>query len=101
MCIILEVHILNPRLLQESTNLRSTNSGNAFRAFGSGANTCPGRFLAIGGIERVVKMLVSGWDIKPVNESWAIGRGAASDFSDTVKPPDGDVEVWITRRHHR
>ena len=44
-------------------------------------------------------MLVRDWDIKPVEGRWAIGRGVADDVSDAVRPPDGDIEVWATRRH--
>ncbi|KAL8789559.1 MAG: hypothetical protein Q9195_006786 [Heterodermia aff. obscurata] len=87
-------------LKEDGTRVRLTNRATAFRAFGSGANICPGRFLAAGGIERVIEMLVRDWEIKPVKERWEIGRGWADDVSDTVRPPDGDIEVWITRRRH-
>lgn len=83
----------------KNTDSGLTDSGTAFRAFGAGANICPGRFLALGGIERVIEVLVRDWEIKPVSERWTVGRGLADDVSDTVIPPDGDIEVWITSRH--
>lgn len=73
-------------------------SGAAFRGFGGGAHICPGRFLALKGVEDVVSILLRGWELYPVRGGWELGKGVADDVTEAIRPPDGDIEVWFRRR---
>ena len=72
--------------------------GGAFRAFGGGANWCPGRFFALTEILFMVVMVVLRYEISPEEEDWVVPQLDLANMSSIVTPPKGRVPVRITKR---
>ena len=71
----------------------------AFRAFGGGANMCPGRFFATTEILFMLALISSRYDITPANGEWRAPRPDIANMSSIVTPPmDSDkVPVRVSR----
>ena len=70
-----------------------TPSG-AFQPFGGGANLCPGRFFAIGGILAMSAKSALRYDMKPNSGTWVHPGVDGSDITLLVHPPK--VKVMLT-----
>jgi cytochrome P450 len=70
----------------------------AFRAFGGGANLCPGRLFAMNSILAMCAMLAIRYDIKPVGRFWMHPGTDDSNMTLNVHPPKEKVEVEIVPR---
>lgn len=69
---------------------------NSFRAFGRGANLCPGRFFAMNTIVAMSAMLALQYDIKPAAETWMHPGVDDSNMTLLVHPPKG--KYWLMLR---
>ena len=74
-----------------------TPSG-SFRAFGGGANLCPGRFFAMNTILAMSAMLALQYDMKPVAETWIHPGVDDSNMTLLVHPPKGKTLVNVMPR---
>lgn len=70
----------------------------SFRAFGGGANLCPGRFFAMNTMLAVSAMLALQYDIKPVAETWIHLGMDDSNIMLLVHPPKGKILVNVMPR---
>ena len=74
-----------------------TPSG-SFRAFGGGANLCPGRFFAMNTILAMSAMLALRYDINPVAGTWIHPGVDDSNMTLIVQPPKKKTFVEIVPR---
>lgn len=70
----------------------------AFRAFGGGANTCPGRRFATAEVLIFVSMFILQFDAQPVDGTWAVPKSKYVNMTSSVMPPPKDFRVRITGR---
>ncbi|CAG8952965.1 hypothetical protein HYFRA_00007681 [Hymenoscyphus fraxineus] len=72
--------------------------GIAFRAFGGGATSCPGRHFATNEVLALVSMFVSRFEIEPTKGIWKIPRTDNTRVQTVIMEPDDDIEVSIFAR---
>lgn len=80
------------------TKTQGSSQELAFRAFGGGANLCPGRFLATCEILSIVAMCALRFDMEPVNNDWTETRPDFSVMTSIVTPPAGKIMVKVRPR---
>ncbi|CAH0038147.1 unnamed protein product [Clonostachys solani] len=72
--------------------------GSAYRAFGSGASVCPGRFFATNEISAILVMMLPRYDVSPAHgRSWVVPK-TKSHITTSIMTPVEDIEVRITER---
>jgi len=91
------VHAFDASRFTKSESSHKMHSG-AFRAFGGGANLCPGRFFATTEILSMVCMCALRYDISPVNGKWTDPKPDISIMSSIVLPPKEKLMVNIEAR---
>ena len=70
----------------------------AYRAYGSGASVCPGRFLAANEIMTILVMMVLKYDLKPASgDSWPLPKSRPH-ITTSILTPVEDIQVTITER---
>jgi len=70
----------------------------AYRAYGSGALVCPGRFLAANEIMTILVMMVLKYDLRPVSGgSWPLPKSRPH-ITTSILTPVEDMQVTITER---
>ena len=70
----------------------------AYRAYGSGASVCPGRFLAANEIMIILVMMVLKYDLRPVSGgSWPLPKSRPH-ITTSILTPVEDIQVTITER---
>jgi len=72
--------------------------GGALRAFGGGANLCPGRFFAMTEIFCLVLICTLKYDIVPVSGKWEKPQPNQNIMSSIVLPPRGSLMVEMKTR---
>ena len=74
----------------------------AFRAFGGGANLCPGRALAAFEIICMATLLALKYDVTTLNEGgeWVAPEPDRANMTANVTPPKQDVLVRVTARRY-
>lgn len=70
----------------------------AFRAFGGGANLCPGKAYAIMEVAAMVAMLVLRYDMRPVSGEWVDPGQDTTNMSLAIGPPREKVLVNMVPR---
>ena len=78
--------------------MNSKTPRGSFRAFGGGANLCPGRFFAMTEILAMSAMLALRFDIKPQDETWVHPGIDDSNMTLIVQPPKEKILVDIMPR---
>ncbi|KAL9122802.1 MAG: hypothetical protein Q9187_000647 [Circinaria calcarea] len=82
--------------------IKSKSSGKvhsgAFRAFGGGANLCPGRFFAVTEILSMVAMFALRYDLTPASGEWVAPRPDLANMSFIVNPPKDKIAVTVNPR---
>ena len=78
--------------------MKSKTPRGSFRAFGGGANLCPGRFFAMSEILAMAAMLALRYDIKPVAGTWVHPGVDDSNMTLIVHPPKEKVLVEVVPR---
>lgn len=71
---------------------------NAFRGFGGGANMCPGKGFATAEIAALVALLVTRFDLRPVEGKWAEPGQDESNMARENTPPLRKVMVDVVPR---
>jgi cytochrome P450 len=71
---------------------------NAFRGFGGGANTCPGKGFATAEIAALVAMMVTSLDLRPAGGRWAEPGQDESNMAREHTPPLRKVMVNVIPR---
>lgn len=70
----------------------------AYRAYGSGASVCPGRFLAANEIMIILVMMVLKYNLRPVSGgSWPLPKSRPH-ITTSILTPIEDIQVTITKR---
>ena len=69
----------------------------AYRAYGSGASVCPGRFLAVNEILTVLTIMVLRYDLSPVQGHWLLPKSRPH-ITTSILTPIEDIKVTITKR---
>lgn len=80
---------------QSKRNLSSTS---AFRPFGAGATMCPGRHFSTHVILSLVAMVVSQYDLTPVEGLWKAPTTRNADIWNAMPKPDWDLDIAISKR---
>jgi cytochrome P450 len=86
------LRFLNP---QGKRNLSSTS---AFRPFGAGTTMCPGRHFSTDVILTLVAMVVSQYDLTPMEGQWKAPTTRNADIWNAMPKPDWDLDITISRR---
>ncbi|KAI9664060.1 MAG: hypothetical protein M1821_007551 [Bathelium mastoideum] len=69
----------------------------AYRAYGSGASVCPGRFLAANEIMTILVMMVLRYDLVPVKGEWKVPKSKPH-ITTSVLTPIEDISVTVKVR---
>ena len=99
-----EANLFNAKrfLKQQDLNVgsKSKTHAGAYRAWGGGANLCPGRFFATTEITSVLAMVVARYDIRPATgEVLVIPANEKDRVASSIPPPKNDVAVNIITRN--
>lgn len=70
----------------------------AYRVFGGGSATCPGRHFTAAAVVSFVAMFVMRFDTAPVNYGWRKLPPAKSHLGDAIPPPACDILVRVMTR---
>lgn len=82
------------RFLAEEEGSRPSDF--CFRAFGGGKTLCPGRHFATNEVLAVVALLISRFEMKPVDGGWNLPTTAKTNAAAAIMEPENDIEVEIT-----
>lgn len=69
----------------------------AYRAYGSGASVCPGRFFAANEIMSILVTMVCKYDMKPVRGRWILPK-MHPHITTSILTPVEDIQVTISER---
>ncbi len=87
---------------EEQAGAESSNAKvhpGAYRAWGGGQTLCPGRFFATTEITCAVAMVVSRFEMAPVDRrGWVVPSVGGNRVVSSIHPPSEDVRVRVTER---
>ncbi|TEY30519.1 hypothetical protein BOTCAL_0851g00010 [Botryotinia calthae] len=90
------VNDFNPDRFTDAKTKKSAAS--AFLGLGTGANLCPGRYLAITEVSALLLLLVERFYLSPTSGSWIKPRKDLENMPLTVPPPKDKILVNFRRR---
>ncbi|KAF2030421.1 cytochrome P450 [Setomelanomma holmii] len=91
--------VFDHRRFLASDSKRNLSSTSAFRPFGAGVTTCPGRHFSTNVILSLVAMVVLQYDLVPTTGAWVAPTKRNADLWNAMPKPDQDIEVQFVKRH--
>ena len=88
----------DPQRFMQKRNNGARIPASAYRAYGSGASLCPGRFLAANEIMIIAVMMVLKYNLSPVRGRWDLPKSHPH-ITTSILTPVEDIQVKITERN--